>query len=230
MVAALACVAATLRIPAGRQERLSGRPDFDALLAGFRYIWKEKVVLGAISLDMIAVLLGGAVALLPVYASDILRVGPEGLGLLRAAPGVGGIAMAAWLSFFPIRDHAGAIMLITVALFGVATAIFGVSTTLWLSLAALVVMGATDLVSVYVRATLVQLWTPDGLRGRVSSVNALFVSTSNEIGAFRAGGMAALIGVIPAVVVGGIGTVATAMLWLKLFPQLAEIRRLDKRV
>ena len=197
------------------------------VVAGFRYVWHEKVVLGAISLDLFAVLLGGATALLPAIARDVLHTGPWGLGLLRSAPGFGAVAVAALLSFFPIRDHAGRIMFVCVAIFGVATAVFGWSDVLWLSIAASVVMGASDMVSVVVRETLIQLWTPDEVRGRVTAVNAVFVGASNEIGEFRAGMSAALIGVVPAIVVGGIGTVVVAGLWAWLFPQLRDARRLD---
>jgi MFS family permease len=227
--AGAAYVALVVMIPATSQKRNASAPSWEALVAGFRYIWREKIVLGAISLDLFAVLLGGATALLPVYARDILQTGPWGLGLLRAAPGLGGIAMAIYLGFYPIRDHAGRIMFATVAVFGLATTAFGLSSVLWISLLALVVMGASDLVSVYIRATLVQLWTPDPLRGRVSAVNTVFLNASNEIGAFRAGGSAALIGVVPAVVLGGIGTIVTAALWFRWFPELRATRHLDGR-
>ena len=157
-------------------------------------------MLGAISLDLFAVLLGGAVALMPVYARDILAVGPWGLGLLRAAPAFGAIPMALFLAAHPIRDHAGAIMFAFVALFGAFTIVFGLSALPWLSIVALALMGASDMISVYVRETLMQLWTPDDVRGRVNAVNQVFVGASNELGEFRAGGMAALIGAVPAVV------------------------------
>lgn len=202
----------------------------ETLLAGFRYIWHEKVVLGAISLDMFAVLLGGAVALLPIYAADILQTGPWGLGLLRAAPGVGGICMVILLNRFPIKDHAGLILFIFVALFGAATSIFGLSTTVWMAVPALFFMGAFDMVSVIIRETLLQLWTPDEVRGRVSAVNSVFLGASNELGEFRAGVMAALIGAVAAVTVGGIGTMAVAALWSRLFPGLRQARKLDKRM
>ena len=174
------------RRAAGAVDPQAGAPpgereaDLEALFAGFRYIWKEKIVLGAISLDLFAVLLSGASALLPVYARDILELGPWGLGLLRAAPGIGAIGVAIWLAGHTIRDHAGVIMLAAVALFGAFTIVFGVSTLAWLSILALAVLGATDMVSVYVRETLIQLWTPDELRGRVNAVNSVFVGASNE--------------------------------------------------
>jgi MFS family permease len=229
LLVALASIALVAAIPATSQRIVVRSAGWREMVAGFSYIWKEKIVLGAISLDLFAVLLGGATALLPVYAADILEVGPWGLGLLRAAPGVGGILMAFYVAFHPVRDHAGLVLLASVALFGASTVVFGLSSVLWLSLVALVVMGASDVVSVYIRATLVQLWTPDQLRGRVSAVNTVFLNASNEVGAFRAGGSAALIGAIPAVVVGGIGAVAVAALWYKLFPELRRTRHLDGR-
>ncbi|MGE0501106.1 MAG: MFS transporter [Rhizobiaceae bacterium] len=216
-------------IPRPVQRSGTEKPTLQTLFAGFRYIWGERVVLGAISLDLFAVLLSGAVALLPVYARDILELGPWGLGLLRAAPGIGAILVAVWLAGHPIRDHAGALMLFFVALFGGFTVVFGISTMPWLSIVALMILGATDMVSVYVRETLIQLWTPDAVRGRVNAVNMVFVGASNELGEFRAGTMAALIGTVPAVVFGGVGAVAIAGLWAVLFPQLRRIRHLQGR-
>ncbi len=203
--------------------------SFATLLAGFRFIRRERIVLGAISLDLFAVLLGGAVALMPVYARDILEVGPWGLGLLRASPGIGAIVMAAWLAKFPIKDKAGLIMFIFVATFGLFTVVFGFSTYVPLSIAALAVMGASDMVSVYVRETLMQLRTPDEVRGRVTAVNRVFIGASNELGEFRAGLVAAWIGAVAAVAVGGAGTVAVAFLWSRWFPELRTARRLDGR-
>jgi MFS family permease len=201
--------------------------SLSTVVAGFRYIWHQKIVFGAISLDLFAVLLGGATALLPAYARDILDVGPWGLGLLRAAPAVGGVAVGLYLAARPVRDRAGHVMFAGVALFGIATIFFGASTIVWLSIAALAVMGAADMVSVYVRETLIQLWTPDEVRGRVSAVNMVFVGASNELGEFRAGTVAALIGVVPAVVIGGMGTIVVAALWAWWFPALRDARRLD---
>ena len=195
--------------------------------AGFRFVWSEKVVFGAISLDLFAVLLGGATALLPAVARDVLHAGPWGLGMLRAAPGIGALAMAAWLSIRPIRDHAGIIMFSGVTLFGLATVVFGLSQTAWISIAALLVMGASDMISVAVRETLIQLWTPDAVRGRVNAVNGVFIGASNELGEFRAGMSASLFGVLPAIVIGGIGTVLVALLWARGFPQLRQARHLD---
>ena len=199
------------------------------LFAGFRYIWHEKVVLGAISLDLFAVLLGGAVALMPIYARDILELGPWGLGMLRAAPGLGAVTMAMWLTGQSIRDHAGLVMFVGVALFGIFTIVFGVSVMPWLSILALAGLGAADMVSVYIRETLIQLWTPDRLRGRVNAVNMVFIGASNELGEFRAGTMAAFIGTVPAVVFGGVGAVAVAGMWAFLFPALRKARHLDGR-
>lgn len=224
----LAAVLAAL-IPRPRQKTLKGKTTLTTVVAGFRYVWSEKVVLGAISFDLFAVLLGGATALLPAYARDILHAGPWGLGLLRAAPGIGAILVAGWLTAHPIRDHAGVVMFVCVALFGLATILFGVSTLVWLSVVAMMLMGAFDMVSVYVRETLIQLWTPDAVRGRVNAVNQVFVGASNELGEFRAGLSAAAIGVVPAVVVGGVGTVAIAALWWFLFPQLRHTRHLNGR-
>lgn len=219
----------TFSIPKPAQHTLSEKRSLQTLTAGFRYIWREKVVLGAISLDLFAVLLGGAVALLPVYARDILQLGPWGLGMLRAAPGIGAILTAIWLTGHPIRDHAGLIMFAFVALFGLLTIMFGVSDIAWLSIVALALMGAADMVSVYIRETLLQLWTPDHVRGRVNAVNMVFVGASNELGEFRAGIMASLIGAVPAVVFGGLGTVAVAGLWAWWFPQLRKARNLQGR-
>ncbi len=218
-----------LSIPKPAQQTETQQPTISSLFDGFRYIWSEKVVLGAISLDLFAVLLGGAIALMPVYARDILELGPWGLGLLRAAPGMGAIFVAMWLAGHPIRDHAGYIMFGGVALFGVFTAVFGISTMPWLSILALALLGAADMISVYIRETLIQLWTPDRLRGRVNAVNMVFVGASNEVGEFRAGTMAAFIGTVPAVVFGGVGAVGVAVLWAVLFPQLRRARHLDGR-
>ncbi|KQT85649.1 MFS transporter [Aurantimonas sp. Leaf443] len=228
LFSAAAILVFSIRAPV--QARVEGETrDLRTILAGFRFIWHEKIVLGAISLDLFAVLLGGAVALMPVYARDVLHVGPWGLGLLRAAPGIGAIAMAAWLAAHPVRDNAGRIMFVFVAVFGAATTVFGLSTAPWLSIAALVVMGAADMISVYVREILLQLWTPDAVRGRVNAVNMVFVGASNELGEFRAGVMASLLGAVPAVALGGVATVGVAALWAALFPGLRRIRHLSAR-
>jgi MFS family permease len=195
------------------------------VLEGLRFVWRRKPVLGAISMDLFAVLFGGATALLPAYAADVLHVGPQGLGWLRAAPGVGAALMAAWLTVRPISRHAGPWMFIGVAVFGVATVVFGLSTNFWLSLVALFVLGASDMVSVFVRHILVQLETPDEMRGRVGAVNSMFIGASNELGEFESGVTAAWWGLKPAVVVGGLATLAVAGLWAKWFPQLRTLDR-----
>jgi len=214
-------------IPKPPQKNAANKVDMEQILAGFRFIFGEKIVLGAISLDLFAVLLGGAVALMPIFARDILDLGPWGLGMLRAAPGVGAIVVAVWLAFYPIRHHAGVAMFIGVALFGVGTLIFGISMTPWISIAALMLMGASDMISVYVRETLIALWTPDEVRGRVNAVNMVFVGASNELGEFRAGTMAHAFGAVPAVVIGGIGTLAVAIIWSLGFPKLRQIDSLE---
>jgi MFS family permease len=206
------------------QQPTGGRGLGD-LLAGFRCVWERRVVFSAMSLDLFAVLLGGAVALLPVYAKEILNIGPWGFGVLRSAPGVGAVLVAIAIAFFPIRRHAGAIMLACVAGFGVATIAFGLSRSFALSLGALLLIGATDMVSVIVRGTVVQLSTPDSMRGRVSSVNMLFIGASNELGQFESGILAQWVGAVPAVVVGGVGSIVIVLLWVWLFP---ELRRIDK--
>lgn len=201
--------------------------SLETILGGFKYIWNQKIVLGAISLDLFAVLLGGAVALMPIYAKDILELGPTGLGLLRAAPGIGAVIMIGYLTAFPIKDHAGIILFVTVALFGLATAVFGVSTSAWLSIAALMLVGAFDMISVYIREILLQLWTPDKVRGRVNAVNAIFLGASNELGEFRAGFMAAAYGAVLTVTGGGIAAMGVAAIWAKMFPGLRTARYLE---
>jgi hypothetical protein len=178
-------------------------------------------------LDLFAVLLGGATALLPIYASDILHTGAWGLGVLRAVPSLGALTMTAVLARHAIRKGAGLKMFQSVIVFGLATVVFGVSRELWLSIIALAVMGAADTVSVVVRSSLVQLATPDALRGRVSAVNYLFINASNQLGAFESGATAALLGAVPAVVLGGIGTIAVALVWMQLFPGLRRVESLD---
>ncbi|TBD82441.1 MFS transporter [Rhizobium ruizarguesonis] len=214
-------------IPKPVQKTTGETKSWAMILGGFSFIRAEKVVLGAISLDLFAVLLGGATALMPIFARDILTLGPWGLGLLRAAPGLGAIVMAIFLAAYPLKHRAGIYMFIGVALFGVGTIIFGVSTNTEVSIAALALMGAADMVSVYVRESLIALWTPDQLRGRVNAVNMVFVGASNELGEFRAGTMAALFGAVPAVVIGGIGTLVVAAIWASCFPKLRGIDTLD---
>lgn len=224
LLAAAAGLVLLIRLP--RRIGAGAYPTWESLSAGFRYIWTEKVVLGAVTLDLFAVLLGGAVALLPVYAIEVLDVGPTGLGLLKAGPAIGAIAVGFYLMARPIRDHAGLVMFAAVAAFGLFTTVFALSETVWISVLALVALGGCDMVSVFIRNTLVQVWTPDALRGRVNAVNQVFVGASNELGAFRAGTSAALIGAVPAVLLGGIGTIAVAGLWLLWFPGLRRTRHL----
>ena len=210
-----------------KQEMETDPTNWNTIVGGFRFIWQEKVVFGAISLDLFAVLLGGAVAVLPIYADEILNVGPWGLGMLRAAPGVGAIVMVAILIRFPVRDHAGTILLVSVAAFGAATTVFGLSTTAWISILALFLLGAFDMISVYIREVLLQLWTPDRVRGRVNAVNAIFLGASNELGEFRAGAMAALYGAVFTVAAGGVAAMGIAGAWRFLFPKMSKTRKLE---
>lgn len=196
--------------------------------AGIRYIRFQPIILGAISLDLFAVLLGGVVALLPIYAQEVLHVGPEGLGALRSAIAVGALLMGLYLGVRGIRRHAGMVMFAAVAVFGLANLIFAFSTIFWVSLAAMLVAGAADMISVYVRMTLIQLATPDEMRGRVNAVNMLFIGSSNELGEFRAGSMAAWLGAIPAAAIGGLGTLAVVGAWMKFFPTLRKVDRFDE--
>ena len=216
-------------IPKPPQKTVSEPPTWQSLSAGFRYIWREKIILGAISLDLFAVLLGGALALLPIFARDILDIGPWGLGLLHSSMGVGSLSMAFYLTSRPIRDHAGITMFVATAAFGLCTIVFGVSTVVWLSMVMLSVMGAADMISVYIRQTLVQLRTPDEVRGRVNAVSTVVIGASNEIGGFRAGMVAAVIAAVPTVIVGGVGILAITSLWAYKFPELRRVRHLDRR-
>jgi MFS family permease len=225
-VASFIALLATLRIRSKTQVRPAEEMTLTSMMAGFRYVWREKVVLGSVSLDMFAVLLGGAVALLPIYASEILKTGPWGLGLLRSAPGVGAAAMALFLAQRPIQKRAGITMLFSVAGFGVFTILFGVSRSLMLSLIALFMVGATDMVSVIIRATLVQIATPDPMRGRVNAVDMLFIGASNELGEFESGLTAHWFGTVRSVVLGGIGTLVVIALWAWWFPELRKADQL----
>jgi MFS family permease len=202
-------------------------PTFAALFAGVQFVRRNPAILGTISLDMFAVLLGGATALLPIYAHDILQTGPWGLGVLRAAPAVGALLMTAVLARHAISRRVGMRMFQAVIVFGVATVVFALSHVIWLSIAALAIMGAADMVSVVIRFSLVQLATPDDMRGRVGAVNYLFINASNQLGQFESGITAALFGAMPAAVLGGVGTVAVALLWMKLFPALRKVERLE---
>ena len=200
--------------------------SWHTVLAGVGFVWQRKVLLGAISLDLFAVLLGGATALLPIYARDILHTGPQGLGLLRAAPAAGALLMSLLLMRWPLQRYAGRRLLAAVALFGVATLVFGLSNHFVVSLLALAVSGAADSISVVTRLTLVQLETPDAMRGRVAAVNSIFVGASNQLGEFESGATAALWGPVGSVVAGGLGTVLVALMWWRFFPALAQRDRL----
>ena len=217
-----------VRVRTGRLE--TSELSWKTLLAGLRYVFEYRVLLGAISLDLFAVLFGGAVALMPIYANDILHVGPTGLGFLRAAPAFGGALMALAFTHLPPMRKAGITMLWCVVLFGVMTILFGVSRSFPFSLACLFVLGAADMVSVVIRHTLVQMKTPPEMRGRVSAVNIIFIGASNELGEFESGLTAGWFGTVPAVVIGGLGTLAVVGLWAWRFPELRRYRRLDEGV
>lgn len=195
------------------------------VLEGLKFVFRRRPVLGAISLDLFAVLFGGATAMMPIYASDVLHVNPVGYGMLRSAPGVGAALMAAVLAFAPLRRHVGRWMFSGVALFGVSTILFGLSRVYWLSLIALFMLGLGDMVSVFVRQLLVQLETPDAIRGRVSAVSSMFIGASNELGEFESGLAARALGLVPSVVVGGIATLLVVLVYMKFFP---ELRRMDR--
>lgn len=197
-----------------------------SLFAGVTFIRGRRVVLGAISLDLFAVLLGGATALLPIYARDILATGPWGLGFMRAAPAAGALIASIYLARNPLLRNVGKVMFLSVACFGLATIMFALSRSLWLSILALVVLGLSDMISVIIRSTLVQLETPDEMRGRVSAINAIFIGTSNELGEFESGLTAAWFGVVPAACIGGVGTLLVVVLWMRLFPELLQRQRL----
>ncbi|WP_160288468.1 MFS transporter [Pseudomonas knackmussii] len=218
---AIAC-SLVLTLPSRQQPLTQGKATLESLLAGIRFIRSRPDIFGAISLDLFAVLLGGATALLPVFAKDILLTGPWGLGLLRSAPAVGALLMSFWLARFPIERNVGRIMFLSVGIFGVTTIAFGLSTSFWFSLGVLVVLGAADMVSMVIRGAFVQLETPDEMRGRVSAVNGLFIGASNQLGEFESGLTAHWFGTVPAVVLGGVGTLIVTGAWMKLFPALAK--------
>jgi predicted MFS family arabinose efflux permease len=201
--------------------------SLETVLAGIKYVWSNKPILGAISLDLFAVLLGGAVALLPIFAKDLLHIGPWGLGILRSAPAVGAAIVALTLAYAPIRRRAGVTMLGCVLIFGVATIVFGVSKHFAVSLVALLVLGAADMISVVIRSTLIQTRTPDEMRGRVGAVNLVFIGASNELGEFESGVTAAWLGPELAVIVGGVGTCVVVVLWAVLFPHLRDVDQID---
>src|SRR6202034_1222402 len=213
---------ALVRRPAGNEPA-----TLAALFAGVGFVRRNPAILGTISLDLFAVLLGGATALMPIYARDILHTGPWGLGVLRGAPAVGALLMTAVLARHAIKRRAGMRMFQAVIVFGLATVVFAFSRELWLSILALAILGAADTVSMVIRISLVQLATPDDMRGRVGAVNYLFVNASYQLGEFESGLTAALFGAMPAVALGGVGTIAVALLWLKLFPALRSVERLE---
>ncbi|HXP10550.1 MAG TPA: MFS transporter [Acidobacteriaceae bacterium] len=214
----------SLHVRPGRMEHRA--ISTEVILAGFRYVWKAKLLLGSISLDLFVVLLGGATALLPIFAHDLLRTGPQGLGALRSAPALGALAVSIWMTFRPLLHRPGVLMFTGVAIFGGATIVFGLSRSLPLSLAALAVVGASDMVSVVIRSSMLQLATPASMRGRVSAVNSLFVGASNELGEFESGVTAQWWGAVRAVVAGGIGALAITGIWSVLFPELRSIDQL----
>lgn len=225
--ALFALAAAVIPGPAKPQEPKPREPvSLDSLLGGIRYVRAKQELLGAISLDLFSVLLGGATALLPIFARDILGAGPIGLGVLRGAPGIGALAMSVYLAHSPLGGRVGLKMFAAVALFGAATIVFGFSRSFPLSVAALAVLGASDMVSVVIRQSLVQLETPDEMRGRVSAVNAVFIGTSNQLGEFESGVTAAWFGTAPSVVIGGLATLAVVAVWMRLFPALKNRDRL----
>ena len=211
-----------------RVERTAPREpvSLKSVFAGVSFIWGRPVMLGTISLDLFAVLLGGATALLPIYARDILHAGPLGLGLLRASPAIGALSMSLVLAKFPLRHKVGLKMLAAVSVFGLATLVFALSTNVALSVAALLVLGGADTVSVVIRSSLVQILTPDAMRGRVNAVNSLFIGTSNQLGEFESGTVAGLIGAVPACVVGAVGTLIVVVLWARLFPAMRKVNTL----
>ena len=221
-------VAGYLSVPSTTRERapLAGS-EWKKFTDGLRFIRAQRIVLGAISLDLFAVLFGGATALMPIIAVELLHTGAWGLGLLRSAPAVGALAMSAVLVRVPLKNHVGQIMFVSVGIFALATIGFGLSTNLWLSLALLAILGAADMVSMVIRGSLVQLQTPDHLRGRVSAVNSIFIGASNQLGEFESGLTAAWWGAAPAVIVGGACSLAVVVLWMKWFPQLRETNKLE---
>lgn len=228
MITAIGATLSSLRIKPEVKARPREPMTLKTVFAGLHYIWSKKVILGAISLDLFAVLLGGAVALLPVYAREILHTGPWGLGLLRTAPGAGAALMAIAVAHRPLRGRSGPTLLWAVAGFGVFTIIFGLSRSLVVSLIALVLLGASDMISVIIRATLTQLATPDEMRGRVTAVDMIFIGTSNEFGQFESGVTAQWFGTVPAVVLGGVGTLIVIGLWAWWFPELRQAGELHK--
>jgi MFS family permease len=232
VVCALLFIGSTILIwciPIRKTEPKRAPFSFTNVFAGINFVRHNPLVLGAMSLDMFAVIFAGATALLPIFASDIFHVGSWGLGIMRAAPAVGALTCSFVISRWPLRRNVGAVMYCAVAVFGIATILFGLSTSFPLSLAMLVIIGASDMLSIVVRQPVIQLETPDVMRGRVSAVNALFIGTSNQIGEFRAGMTAAWFGTIPSVLIGGVGTLIVVLIWIKAFPALFHMRNFEQR-
>jgi MFS family permease len=230
-VAAILLLAAIGMIALVQKRRMPGiraAVSWASLLEGVRFVWHRKTVLGAISLDLFAVLFGGATALMPAFTRDVLHAGPDVFGYLRAAPGIGAGATALWLAYRPVSKHVGATMFVGVAAFGVATLVFGLTHTFWVAMTALVILGVGDMISVFIRSLLVQLNTPDDIRGRVSAVNSVFIGASNELGEFESGFTAAWFGLVPAIVVGGAATLLVTVIWARvLFPSLWRMQTFE---
>jgi MFS family permease len=230
-VAAILLLAAIGMIALVQKRRMPGiraAVSWASLLQGVRFVWHRKTVLGAISLDLFAVLFGGATALMPAFTRDVLHAGPDVFGYLRAAPGIGAGATALWLAYRPVSKHVGATMFVGVAAFGVATVVFGLTHTFWVAMTALVILGVGDMISVFIRSLLVQLNTPDDIRGRVSAVNSVFIGASNELGEFESGFTAAWFGLVPAIVVGGAATLLVTVIWARvLFPSLWRMQTFE---
>ncbi|NND49468.1 MAG: MFS transporter, partial [Rhizobiales bacterium] len=225
---AIAAACAALLV-SPRRERPKRAVTFTELVSGFSYVWNTKLVLAIMSMDLVAILFSGILGMLPVFARDILHIGPEGLGLLRAMPAVGAVAVGLFLAQLPLRDNVGRTLIISVVVIGLSSTAFAFSEIFWLSLSLLCLFGAADMVSTNIRQTLVQLATPDDMRGRVSSVHSVTTNASNEIGDFRAGLTAAAIGIIPAVALGGLVTVSLSLIWWRIFPDLRNVSMYGKR-
>jgi len=220
-VFALAAILAALLAGApSRQTR--ERPNFAMLVAGYRFIWNQPVILGAITLDLVAVLLGGATALLPIYARDIFATGPLGLGILRSMPSIGAVISAFILAHRPVNTRVGQTMFVCVMVYGLATIGFGLSTSMIVAIPCLIVVGGADIISVVIRQSLIQIATPNDMRGRVTAVHSIMAGTSNQLGEFESGGLAALVGTVPSVVIGGAGALLAAVIWMRLFPALRD--------
>lgn len=229
LTGALYLISGTLitQISMRKEESKSERANLKSLFAGISFIKSRPIILGAISLDLFAVLFGGATALLPIYASNILMIGSFGLGVLRSAPAIGALLMSAYLARNPLKHNVGKTMFIAVIFFGLSTIIFAISKSVIISFFALFALGASDVISVVIRSTLVQLETPDYMRGRVSSVNMIFIGTSNQLGEFESGLTASLLGTVPAALLGGVGTIVVVMLWMKLFPSILHVDKFE---